>query len=131
WWGPGRPAGEDEVSGARTGTKSQLNEADDSQHLGALENRIEVAIVKTDGARSAHEDCASCFEAFDSLFDSLPAAVCDTPGHSVAQTVRPLCTRGMSWHTLTGPGKIGQSPLNPKVQGSTPCASTIMLCKFR
>ena len=32
------------------------------------------------------------------------------------------------WHVLTLPGKEGQSPLNPKVQGSTPCASTIMLC---
>ena len=41
---------------------------------GALENRIEVAIVKTDAAGSAHEDCASCFEAFDSLVDSLPGA---------------------------------------------------------
>ena len=51
------------MSGARPGTKSQLNESVDSQHLGALENRIEVAIVKTDGARSAHEDCASCHRA--------------------------------------------------------------------
>jgi len=34
------------VSGARPGTKSQLNESVDSQHLGAPENRIEVAIVK-------------------------------------------------------------------------------------
>jgi hypothetical protein len=32
---------------------------------------------------------------------------CDTPGH-----------------VLTRRGKKGQSPLNPKVQGSTPCAST-------
>ena len=66
------------MSGARPGTKSQLNESVDSQHLGALENRIEVAIVKTDAARSAHEDCASCFEVFDSLFDRLPGAVCDS-----------------------------------------------------
>ncbi len=65
------------MSGARPGTKSQLNESVDSQHLGALENRIEVAIVKTDASRSAPEDCASCFEAFDSLFDSLPGAVCE------------------------------------------------------
>src|SRR2546430_1347776 len=42
----GRRGGGDEVSGARPGTKSQLNESVDSQHLGALENRIEVAIVK-------------------------------------------------------------------------------------
>jgi len=97
------------VSGARPGTKSQLNESVDSQHLGALENRIESAIVKTDAARSAHEDCASCFEAFDSLFDSLPGAVCDTPGHSVAQTVRPLCmlclsrpASYMAWATWRG-----------------------------
>jgi hypothetical protein len=33
-----------------------------------------------------------------------------------------------SWHSLTLPGKEGQSPLNPKVQGSIPCASTNMLC---
>ena len=87
------------MSGARPGTKSQLNESVDSQHLGALENRIEVAIVKTDASRSAPEDCASCFEAFDSLFDSLPGAVCDTPGHSVAQTVTPL-TFMMVMHAL-------------------------------
>ena len=65
------------MSGARPGTKSQLNESVDSQHLGALENRIEVAIVKADAGRPAPEDCASCFEAFDSLFDSLPGAVCE------------------------------------------------------
>jgi hypothetical protein len=33
-------------------------------------------------------------------------------------------TRGTPWHVLTLPGKEGQSPLNPKVQGSIPCAST-------
>jgi ArsR family metal-binding transcriptional regulator len=76
------------VSGARPGAESQLNESVDSQRLGTLEDRIEVATVKTDAARSAHEDCASCFEAFDSL----PRAVCDTPGHSVAKRVRPLST---------------------------------------
>ena len=65
------------MSGARPGTKSQLNESVDSQHLGALENRIEVVIVKADAGRPAPEDCASCFEAFDSLFDSLPGAVCE------------------------------------------------------
>src|SRR5665213_1094143 len=34
-------------------------------------------------------------------------------------------------HDLTrpdAPGKEGQSPLNPKVQGSIPCANTTMLC---
>jgi hypothetical protein len=33
-------------------------------------------------------------------------------------------------HALTRPGKEGQSPVNPKVQGSIPCASTIFVCKF-
>jgi hypothetical protein len=30
--------------------------------------------------------------------------------------------------SLARPVKEGQSPLNPKVQGSTPCASTNTLC---
>ena len=38
--------------------------------------------------------------------------------------VRPANTSGTSLRFLTLPGKEGQSPLNPKVQGSTPCAST-------
>jgi hypothetical protein len=32
-------------------------------------------------------------------------------------------TRGTPCHVLTLRGKEGQSPLNPKVQGSIPCAS--------
>jgi hypothetical protein len=57
----------------------------------------------------------------DSLFDSLLRTLCDTPGRSVAQTRQ---TGEYVRQALTLPGKEGQSPLNPKVQGSIPCAST-------
>src|SRR5439155_2069050 len=58
------------------------------------------------------------------------------PGQSV--TARTLCgtnrqTAMYARHVLaclTGPGKIGQSPLNPRFR-STPCASTDMLCLRR
>jgi hypothetical protein len=47
------------------------------------------------------------------------------------ERVRPPNTEDTLWHVLTLPGKEGQSPLNPKVQGSTPCASTIMFVQVR
>jgi len=37
------------------------------------------------------------------------------------------------WHSLTltdPPDPVCPQPLNPKVQGSTPCASTTWVCKF-
>ncbi len=40
------------MSGARPGTKSQLNESVDIRRPGAPENRIEVAIVKADAGPS-------------------------------------------------------------------------------
>ncbi len=42
--------------------------------------------------------------------------------------VRPLNIGGPSRPVVTRSGKTGQFPLNPKVQGSIPCASTNMLC---
>src|ERR1700730_2542765 len=65
----------------------------------------------------------------------LTAYVTAYAGHSVSrqdtlwhERVRPPNTGSTSWDVLTLHGTEGQSPLNPKVQGSTPCASTIMLC---
>jgi hypothetical protein len=47
------------------------------------------------------------------------------------ERVRPPNTRDTSCHFLALPDKDGQSPLDPKVQGSTPCASTIKLVLIR
>jgi hypothetical protein len=68
-------------------------------------------------------------------FAVLTAYLTAYSGHSVTcqdalwhERVTPPNTSDTPWHALTRPGKEGQSPLNPKVQGSIPCASTNMLC---
>lgn len=67
------------MSGAKPGPNGQSpNESIDDQRLGAVENRIEVAIVKADAGRSAPEDCDSCFEA-------LTAYLTGYPGQSVTR----------------------------------------------
>jgi len=65
----------------------------------------------------------------------LTAYVTAYAGQSVARQdtlwhkrVRPLNIGGPSRPVVTRSGKTGQFPLNPKVQGSIPCASTNMLC---
>jgi hypothetical protein len=67
---------------------------------------------------------------FDSFVDSLAGRLVETWGDALRQLRQIPNTGETSSDVVRRPDTICLEPLNPKVQGSIPCASTILMCKF-
>jgi hypothetical protein len=67
----------------------------------------------------------SWFE-FDSFVDSFAGRLPDAPGDVLRRMRHTSNTGETPWHTVRCSETICRESLNPKVQGSIPCASTNM-----
>jgi hypothetical protein len=69
-------------------------------------------------------------EPCDSFVDSFTERLDEASGDALRRLRHNPNTGETPWYALRCPETISRESLNPKVQGSIPCASTTSLCKF-